>query len=78
MKPGPLIRSRTLVTRRWKLTLFHGEPEGLLFDLDNDPLERQNLWNHSKYRSTRAELLEQLLRQTTASDPITLPRWIGA
>lgn len=78
MKAGPIVRTRTLVTQRWKLSLFAGEGGGILFDLENDPHERINLWDDVQMRSVRANLTEQLLREIIASDRFALPRWIGA
>lgn len=57
------VRLRTLVTRRWRLSLYHGVPWGELYDLDNDPHEARNLWDDPESRSIRAELTERLVRE---------------
>ncbi len=76
MKPGAPIRSRTLIRKRYKLTLFDGEAEGLLYDLQADPLEQHNRWHDLP--EVRAELTDALLRRLIATDPLPLPRFIGA
>lgn len=51
-----------VVDGRWKCVSFKGSSEGQLFDLQNDPLEQENLWNNSAYASTREGLLERVHR----------------
>jgi arylsulfatase A-like enzyme len=41
----------------WKLVHFLDEPFGQLFDLRNDPEERQNLWDDPAAAGTKQELL---------------------
>lgn len=56
------VRARTVVTKRWRLTLYRGVPWGELYDLVNDPDEERNLWDDTGYRWTRAEISEVLAR----------------
>ena len=58
------MRLRTLVTGRWRLTFWDGEPLGELFDRAEDPLELRNLWNDPAAQTVKAELLERMLRET--------------
>lgn len=58
---GP-VRLTSYVDRRWRLTLWHGEPHGELFDRNVDPYELRNLWNDAGSAAVRAELTERLLR----------------
>ena len=59
-------RVRTLVTGRWRLTLYHGVPWGELYDLANDPSEMDNLWDDPAHQPVRAELMEKLARRQMA------------
>lgn len=61
---------RTLVEPRWKLTVFPPSGQGLLFDLENDPQEINNLWNNDQYRSEKSRLILRLLEELAMSDRI--------
>ncbi len=78
MKAGPPIRMRALVDRNRKLTVYDGEPGGLLYDLESDPHEMRNLWNEPGGEAVRVRMVDTLMRQMIRSDPLTLPRYIGA
>ena len=58
------LRLRTMVTGRWRLTFWDGDPLGELFDRDEDPLELRNLWNDPASQEVKAELFERMLRET--------------
>ena len=53
-------RVRTLVTDRWRFTFRLGENWGELFDLVDDPLELNNLWNDPSCAKIQAELFAKL------------------
>ncbi|MGI9380127.1 MAG: sulfatase family protein [Methyloligellaceae bacterium] len=53
---------RTLVTQDWRLTLYKDQDWGELYNLENDPIESQNLWDDAKHHGTKARLIEQLLQ----------------
>ncbi|MCC7353011.1 MAG: sulfatase-like hydrolase/transferase, partial [Anaerolineae bacterium] len=55
------LRARTLVTERYRITCYAGQPYGELFDLREDPQELHNLWDDPGYRLLRYELAVQLL-----------------
>jgi arylsulfatase A-like enzyme len=70
----PASRLRTLVTRRWRMTIAHGDPYGELYDLRNDPHEMDNLFEDPAHRGVRAELMERLAyRQMELADRSPLP-----
>ncbi|MCB1639917.1 MAG: sulfatase-like hydrolase/transferase, partial [Thiothrix sp.] len=56
------IRARTLVTRRYRLTVYQGVDWGELYDLQKDPLESRNLWDSRGHAALRKRLLWQLLQ----------------
>lgn len=70
------LRLRTLVTERYKLTVYPGHPFGELFDLEEDPLERWNLWNDPGARKLRRSLTLQLF-DTYVQQESALPRRIA-
>ena len=59
-------RVRTLVTERWKYTVYHGQDWGELYDLENDPKETRNLWDNTAYTQTRGRLAERLAHHLIA------------
>jgi arylsulfatase A-like enzyme len=61
------VRCRTLVTQRWRMTLYDGVSWGELYDLAEDPQETHNLWAEAASRGVRAELTERLTRAMIAS-----------
>lgn len=69
-------RARTLITRRWRLTIHDGLETGELIDLENDPQEARNLWHAPEATAIRAELTERLLREIIAlSETSPLPEF---
>jgi arylsulfatase A-like enzyme len=62
---GP-TRLTTFVDGRWRLTLWHGDPQGELFDREADPHELRNLWNDPGAARVKAGLMERLLRERLA------------
>ena len=45
----------------WKLVHFVDSSEGQLFNLDEDPGERVNLWTNEKYAEVRRKLINEIL-----------------
>ncbi|MGE4338827.1 MAG: sulfatase, partial [Pigmentiphaga sp.] len=69
------VRLRTLVTNRWRLSVYRGVDWGELYDLDNDPQERHNLWDVPELRETRGELLWKMVQtMEELADDSPLPR----
>jgi arylsulfatase A-like enzyme len=54
------VRIRSLVTGRFRLTVFEGVDWGELYDLDEDPFETRNLWDDVAAAEKKQELLWQL------------------
>ena len=75
--PGPHCagKMRAVRTKRWKLIHYIQSPQGHeLFDLENDPEERRNLYDDPKYRpqvqelSARLEKFREVTQDTRAED----------
>jgi len=62
----PPARCHTLVTEQYRLTLYHGNDWGELYDLIDDPDEIINLWDDPAHKETRSEMLETLARRQMA------------
>ena len=71
------LRLRTLVTERYRLTVYAGQDYGELFDLHEDPDELRNLWADAGYKDVRTELIAALLDTIIATDH-ALPRRMGS
>ena len=61
-------RLRTLVTRRYRLSVYLDETWGEIYDLRADPLERHNLWDDAGHAATRDGLIRQLLHEVMRAD----------
>lgn len=62
-------RVRTLVTKRWRLSIYPGNDWGELYDLVNDPHEIYNLFADPSSLAIRAELLWRLGQEMTRLAP---------
>ena len=49
---------RTLVDQRHRITYYRGVPWGELYDLANDPLELDNLWDDPAAATTKRDMTE--------------------
>lgn len=54
------VNIRTLITQRYKLTVYGGKGYGELFDLEADPEERRNLWDDAASQSLKADMMAKL------------------
>ncbi|MGI9319617.1 MAG: sulfatase family protein, partial [bacterium] len=60
----PDLYNQTINTENWRLTLYPSHPEwGEMFDLENDPQERSNVFNEPAMQSVKSELSEVLNRE---------------
>ncbi len=70
---GPYMAVQTLRTKKWKLNVYPtaGREYGQLFDLENDPGERVNLYADPAYREKRETMLWELnARRFQQADPL--------
>jgi arylsulfatase A-like enzyme len=72
------IHLRSLVTERWKITVYRGHDYGELFDLETDPEERRNLWDDPVAADAKREMLLRFVQAEIEREPTRLPRIAGA
>ena len=68
------IHMRTLVTQRYKMTVYRDQPWGELFDLQDDPDELHNRFNDPAYAAIKTELLHQFVNAELKREPTRRPR----
>ncbi len=67
-------RLRSLITKRYRMTIAAGDSYGELYDRQNDPHEMDNLFDDPAHRALRAELFERLAyREMELADRSPLP-----
>ena len=72
------LRVRTLVTERYRMSVYTQQELGELYDLEADPHETENLWDNAAYSSVRSELLTAIVQQQASlTDPSPLPEKLG-
>lgn len=55
------VNLRTIVTKKYKLTVYSDKDFGELFNLADDPEEQTNLWHHQEYDTIKHELIRKLI-----------------
>lgn len=68
------VRLRSLVTQRYRLSVYDAVQWGELYDLVEDPYEMRNLWDEPSLREVRHALVERMMRaMMSATDTSPLP-----
>ena len=67
------LHARTLVTERYKLTVYCNRPYGELFDLQADPDEWHNLWGEAGSAALKDALVERMLLAEMAQEEPLAP-----
>ena len=57
------VHFTSMITDRWRLTRYANADWGELYDLENDPQERVNLWDNPSVATDKAGVLELMVRQ---------------
>ena len=57
------VNLRTLITERYKITVYSHQSYGELFGLQKDPQERENLWECYEYKEIKYHMLERLMQK---------------
>lgn len=68
------LHLNTLVTSRYKITVYRNGFEGELFDLEDDPGELRNRWNDTAFQSLKLELLQRMVIAEMENQPLPMPR----
>jgi len=69
---------RSYVNQRYKITVYRDMQDGELFDLQEDPDERRNLWRDPAAAELKAALLLEFMQATLNDEPMRMPRIAGA
>lgn len=72
------VHLRTLVTDRYKITVYRNAEYGELFDLLEDPGEVDNKWNSPAYKEVKTDLLLKFVQAEIQREPTQMPRIAGA
>ncbi len=72
------LNLKTYVGERYKITVYYNRPYGEIFDLEEDPGEKNNLWNSKNHRELKSELLLKLISAEMGKEPLLMPRIAGA
>ena len=72
------VHLRTLVTDRFKITVYRSAAYGELFDLHQDPAELHNGWDDPAYAEVKSRLLLQFVQAEIQREPTRMPRIAGA
>lgn len=65
---GRRPRERTLVTERYRLSVFQNQDWGELYDLKDDPDELRNLWDETEFVGVRTDLIGRLMHRLIEID----------
>ena len=68
------IHQKTYVNDRYKITVYYNQTYGELFDLENDPHEFNNLWDHEEYQELKAELFLKYIWAELGKEMRPMPR----
>lgn len=72
------LHLETYVDERYKLTVYRAHDYGELFDLQDDPGERCNLWDDPAARDLKTGLLLRFAQSAMSAQPLPMPRLAGA
>ncbi len=72
------VHLRTLITKRYKITVYRDGLYGELFDLDEDPTEIHNRWADPDFAQTKSDLLHRFVQAEIARESTRMPRVANA
>lgn len=68
------VHLRTLVTDRYKITVYRNHDYGELFDLQDDPQEHRNRWDDPAYGGVKQLMLLRFMQAEIQREPTRMPR----
>lgn len=77
-KSAEFCRYRMFITERWKICIYGGSGDGVLYDLEHDPWEMRNLWADRDYLEVKADLLARLGDRLAHTDRLDNYRYCNA
>jgi uncharacterized sulfatase len=69
---------RTLITERYKITVYRDADYGELFDLETDPGELVNHWDDPDYADVKMQMLLKFAQAEIQREPTRMARVAGA
>ncbi len=72
------VHLRTLITERYKVTVYRNADYGELFDLEEDPQELHNRWDDPHYASIKAQMLLKFVQAEMERESTRMKRIIHA
>ena len=72
------VHLRTLITERYKITVYRSADYGELFDLEADPNELHNCWDDPSYAEVKSKMLLKFVQAEIQIEPTRMPRVAGA
>ena len=66
---------RCLRTRRWKFAHYWNQTHGEIYDLENDPWEKKNLWDSEEHKELKTALQRKLLDKLIDLSPRSSTPW---
>ena len=72
------LHLRTLIEERYKITVYRHEDYGELFDLQNDPQERRNLWDNPDFADVKNMMMRKMIDAALDCEPTRYARISGA
>ncbi|UVI33766.1 sulfatase family protein [Paenibacillus spongiae] len=68
------IHQKTYVDARYKITVYYNQTYGELFDLQEDPQEIDNLWDHPDHAGLKSGLLLKYIWAELGKESMWMPR----
>lgn len=68
------LHLKTYIDERYKLTVYKGHDYGELRDLEKDPGEFENFWDHPDYQQVKAKLMTDFVQAEMKKEALVMPR----